>query len=81
MALGLGVPLATAAGNAQLPWLEAIEKRLAVTAKALGQVMPIKMAGLAKQIGSQITNLRMVEIRASRRYRLFSALRTSACKL
>lgn len=81
MALGLGIPLATAAGNAQLPWLEAIEKRLAVTAKALGQIVPIKIAGLAEHIGLRITTLRSIEIRASRRYRLFSALRTSACEL
>lgn len=68
--LVIGVPLATAAGNAQTPWLEAIEERLAVTAKVLGSMKAIKMSGLAETVSEKIAALRQGEIRASLRYRI-----------
>ncbi|GJN77161.1 hypothetical protein PLIIFM63780_000650 [Purpureocillium lilacinum] len=67
-----GIPLAKAAGDAQIPWLEAIEVRLAATAKALGATKAIKMTGLADIVSSQIRGLRLSEIRASRRYRVLN---------
>ncbi|KAM5429329.1 hypothetical protein McanCB56680_000032 [Microsporum canis] len=70
----LGVPLAKAAADAQIPWLEAIEVRLAATAKSLGSMKAIKMTGLAEIVSSHITNLRLDEIRASLRHRVFSIL-------
>lgn len=66
----IGIPLATAAGDAQTPWLEAIEDRLTVTAKALGSMKAIKMTGLAETVASKIADLRQGEIRASLRYRI-----------
>ncbi|POR38791.1 Canalicular multispecific organic anion transporter 2 [Tolypocladium paradoxum] len=70
--LVLGLPLAKAAGNAQTPWLEAIEDRLEATAKALGSMKAIKMTGLADIVSSKIANLRLSEIRASRRHRILN---------
>ncbi|KAJ6446709.1 Canalicular multispecific organic anion transporter 2 [Purpureocillium lavendulum] len=67
-----GIPLAKAAGDAQIPWLEAIEVRLAATAKALGATKAIKMTGLADIVSSRIAGLRLSEIRASRRYRILN---------
>ncbi|KAK8064708.1 hypothetical protein PG994_007346 [Apiospora phragmitis] len=76
--LSIGIPLASAAGNAQVPWLEAIEKRLAVTSKMLGGIKAIRMAGLTEKLHEIVTSLRRVEIRASRRFRLFSVCETGA---
>ncbi|RDA85904.1 hypothetical protein CP532_2703 [Ophiocordyceps camponoti-leonardi (nom. inval.)] len=67
-----GIPLARAAGNAQTPWLEAIEERLAATSKALNAMKPIKMTGLADIVSSQLANFRMMEIRASLRHRILN---------
>ncbi|GKZ96685.1 hypothetical protein AnigIFM59636_011200 [Aspergillus niger] len=67
-----GLPLAGAAGNAQTPWLEAIESRLAATAKALGSVKAIKMTGLADVVSATIRQLRLDEIRASLRWRVLN---------
>ncbi|OAA35078.1 ABC multidrug transporter [Metarhizium rileyi] len=68
------VPLARAAGNAQIPWLEAIETRLTATAKALASMKAIKMTGLADIVSSRIASLRMDEIRASKRHRVLNIL-------
>ncbi|KAK5989321.1 ABC multidrug transporter B [Cladobotryum mycophilum] len=68
----VGIPLARASGNAQVPWLEAIEDRLASTAKALGAMKAIRMTGLADIVSSQIADLRAAEIRASRRHRILN---------
>ena len=76
----IGLPLAKAAGNAQTPWLEAIEDRLAATAKALGATKSIKLTGLADIVSSRVTNLRLAEIRASRRHRVLSILVSITCK-
>ncbi|KID73703.1 ABC transporter, partial [Metarhizium brunneum ARSEF 3297] len=76
--LSIGIPIASAAGNAQVPWLEAIEKRLAVTSKMLGTMKAIRMAGLTKTIHAIVSNLRIKEIRSSRAFRLLSVLQTGA---
>ncbi|KAF4592615.1 ABC transporter [Ophiocordyceps camponoti-floridani] len=68
----IGIPIAKAAGNAQTPWLEAIEERLAATSKALNAMKPIKMTGLADIVSSQIANYRILEIRASLRHRVLN---------
>ncbi|KIE00725.1 ABC transporter, partial [Metarhizium majus ARSEF 297] len=76
--LSIGIPIASAAGNAQVPWLEAIEKRLAVTSKMLGTMKAIRMAGLTRTIHAIVSNLRIKEIRSSRAFRLLSVLQTGA---
>lgn len=76
----IGLPLAKAAGKAQTPWLEAIEDRLAATAKALGAMKAIKMTGLADIVSSRVTNLRLAEIRASRRHRVLNIFVFITCK-
>lgn len=76
----VGLPIAGAAGNAQTPWLEAIEDRLAVTAKALGAMKPIKMTGLADIVSSTIRQLRLNEVRASLRWRVLNIFVTVSCK-
>ncbi|OBT74156.1 hypothetical protein VF21_06257 [Pseudogymnoascus sp. 05NY08] len=73
----VGLPLAKAAGNAQIPWLEAIEDRLAATAKVLGAMKAIKSTGLTDIVSSQVGDLRLAEIHASLRHRvltIFSAV-------
>ncbi|PHH89568.1 hypothetical protein CDD83_5759 [Cordyceps sp. RAO-2017] len=67
-----GIPLARAAGNAQTPWLEAIEERLAATSKALNAMKPIKMTGLADIVSDKIAYYRMAEIRASLKHRVLN---------
>jgi hypothetical protein len=76
----IGLPLAKAAGNAQTPWLKAIEDRLTATAKALTAMKAIKMTGLAGFVSSQIANLRFSEIRTSRRHRVLNIFVFIVCK-
>ncbi|QLI72089.1 ABC multidrug transporter B [Metarhizium brunneum] len=70
----VGIPIAAAAGNANVPWLEAIERRLAVTTKMLGSMKAIKMTGLTNVMSNVISSLRSLEIGASRRHRIFTVL-------
>lgn len=70
--LALGLPVAKAAADAQVPWLEAIEDRLSSTAKALGAIRGIKMTGLSESVSDKILDLRQIEIRASLRHRLLN---------
>ncbi|KHN96132.1 ABC transporter [Metarhizium album ARSEF 1941] len=74
LCLVAAMPLARAAANAQIPWLEAIETRLTGTAKALGNMKAIKMTGLTDIICSRIAGLRNDEIRASLRHRVLNIL-------
>ncbi|EJP64343.1 ABC transporter [Beauveria bassiana ARSEF 2860] len=64
--------VATVAGNAQVPWLEAIETRLEATSGALGALKGIRMTGVSGAISNVITRLRQDEIRSSLRYRLWN---------
>ncbi|EGX94981.1 ABC transporter, transmembrane region, type 1 [Cordyceps militaris CM01] len=64
--------VATIAGNAQVPWLEAIETRLEATSGALGALKGMRMTGLSGVISAMITRLRHDEIRSSLRYRLWN---------
>lgn len=76
----IGLPLAKAAGNAQTPWLEAIENRLAATAKVLGAMKAIKSTGLTDIVSSRVENLRLAEIHASLRHRVLIIFSAVICK-
>ncbi|CAI6082463.1 unnamed protein product, partial [Clonostachys chloroleuca] len=79
--LFLGMPIAKAAGNAQVPWLESIEERLAVTTKMLGSMKAIKMTGLTEMMSSIVTNLRNSEIDISRKFRALAVMESGASYL
>ncbi|KAM3435751.1 hypothetical protein NHJ13734_005395 [Beauveria thailandica] len=64
--------VATIAGDAQVPWLEAIETRLDATSGALDALKDIRMTGVSGAIFNVITRLRQREIRSSLRYRLWN---------
>ncbi|OAA75466.1 ABC transporter, transmembrane region, type 1 [Akanthomyces lecanii RCEF 1005] len=64
--------VATVAGDAQVPWLEAIETRMEATSGALGALKGIRMTGVSGAISAMITRLRQEEIRSSLRYRLWN---------
>lgn len=68
----LGLPVAKAAADAQVPWLEAIEDRLSSTVKAIGSIRGIKMTGHGNSVSGKILDLRQAEIRASLRHRLLN---------
>lgn len=76
----IGLPLAKAAGNAQIQWLEAIEDRLAATAKVLGAMKAIKLTGLTDIVSSRVGNLRLAEIHASLRHRVLVIFSAVVCK-
>lgn len=73
-------PIATAAGKAQVPWLDAIETRLAATAQALGNFKLVRMTGLTESVSSNLRSLRSAEISAARRYRIFNIFLSIGCK-
>jgi ATP-binding cassette subfamily C (CFTR/MRP) protein 1 len=70
----LGIPLGVACGDAQGVWLEAVEERVAVTAKVLGVMKNVKMTGLTETISASLRNLRSSEIKASFLFRLYETL-------
>ncbi|KAH8659923.1 ABC transporter [Xylariales sp. PMI_506] len=74
LCLMVGIPLAAAAANAQVPWLEAIQERLTATSKTLGSLKPVKLSGLSKIASSGIASLRQAEIHASRRHRIMDTV-------
>ena len=74
------MPIATAAGNAQVPWLKAIEERMAVTSKVLGAMKAIKMTGLVEALSSTVANLRALEVFASGRHRILMVFVNATCE-
>jgi hypothetical protein len=73
------MPISAAAGKAQKPWLQATEKRLAVTSKMLGIMKLLKMSGLGQVLELIVANLRTKEIRSSNRYRILTVLVDTTC--
>ncbi|KAF4972333.1 hypothetical protein FZEAL_9615 [Fusarium zealandicum] len=53
----------------QAMWLEAIEKRIAVTSQMLGSMKGVKMCGLTDVLGTRVQAMRMEEIRISGKFR------------
>lgn len=50
-------------------WLEAIEKRIAVTSQMLGAMKSVKMCGLTDVLKTRIQEMRSEELHISRRFR------------
>ena len=75
-----GLPLAVAAGNAHLQWLDAIGERVSVTSKVLGAMKGIRMTGIASPVASVVETLRTEEIRSSRLARFYDVLVMVMCK-
>ena len=55
--------------SSQTVWLEAIEKRIEATAAMLGSMKGVKMCGLTKVLLRNIQDLRVEELRISKRFR------------
>lgn len=53
----------------QAQWLEAIERRIAVTSQMLGSMKGVKMCGLTDVLGTHIHAMRMEELRISGKFR------------
>ncbi|KAJ3549386.1 hypothetical protein NM208_g529 [Fusarium decemcellulare] len=53
----------------QAMWLEAIEKRIAVTSQMLGAMKGVKMCGLTDVLGTRIQAMRTEELRISGKFR------------
>jgi ATP-binding cassette subfamily C (CFTR/MRP) protein 1 len=62
--------VAIAAGQRQKGWLEAIGKRVGITAEMLGTMKGVKMSGLVDRLSEVIKILREEEIQASQKYRI-----------
>lgn len=50
-------------------WLEAIEKRIAVTSQMLGAMKGVKMCGLTDALGTRIQAMREEELHISGKFR------------
>ena len=53
----------------QAQWLEAIERRIAVTSQMLGSMKGVIMCGLTDVLGTHIQAMRMEELRISGKFR------------
>jgi ABC-type multidrug transport system fused ATPase/permease subunit len=65
----LSVLISALAGPRQKVWLEAIEKRVDVTAKVLGSVNGVRTAGLTDKLYTLVQTMRTDEIAMSERFR------------
>lgn len=65
----LAMLVGKASGRRQQAWIEAVQKRIAVTAKALPYMKTIKMIGLVGSITSTLEKYRLDEVAASKRWR------------
>lgn len=72
--------LASIAGSAQGPWLEAISKRLAVTSNYVTSLKGIRLSGLVEKARADLRELREVEIKASLVHRLYSIFVLTVCE-
>lgn len=66
--LGSG-PIAARFGPAQRVWVERVERRIAVTASMLSDMNAVKMLGFSGVLESIISQLRVVELKASETFR------------
>ncbi|RLM01585.1 hypothetical protein CFD26_108938 [Aspergillus turcosus] len=62
--------LAPLIGTGQMQWNEAVQTRIDVTARTLGQMKEIKLLGLTDKLTSLIQKLRTAEIQISTDYRI-----------
>jgi hypothetical protein len=53
----------------QAMWLEAIERRIAATASMLGSIRGVKMCGLTALLFKNLQDLRVDELRISKKFR------------
>ncbi|KGO51212.1 ABC transporter, integral membrane type 1 [Penicillium expansum] len=63
------VLISSLAGPRQKVWLEAIEKRVDMTAQVLGSMKGVRMAGLTDKIYNTVQSMRTHEVRMSIRFR------------
>jgi hypothetical protein len=63
------VLLAPYAVRTQTAWIEAIQRRMAVTVELISGIKGVKMSGLIDRLHILLTALRLEEISASKRYR------------
>lgn len=61
--------IAMMAGERQNLWIEAIQKRVAITAEMLGSMKGVKISGLTDLLFNKIQALREHEILASQKFR------------
>jgi ABC-type multidrug transport system fused ATPase/permease subunit len=66
--VGLGV-LVNFTGDAQRAWMDRVQTRVSLTAKAITGVKNLKMAGLSNAIGTSIQKVRIEELSAGSRFR------------
>ncbi|RDW58714.1 hypothetical protein BP6252_13190 [Coleophoma cylindrospora] len=62
--------IAGSAAHRQKSWIEAIQTRVGATATMLGAMKSAKMSGLIDRLSTNIQNLRVAEIHASRKFRV-----------
>lgn len=62
--------LAPLVGKGQMQWNEAVQTRIDVTARTLGQMKELKLLGLTDKLTTLIQKLRAAEIQISTKYRI-----------
>ncbi|CAH0058330.1 unnamed protein product [Clonostachys solani] len=55
--------------TSQKSWLEATQRRVAITSMVLSNIKPIKMMGLTDNVGKLLQNLRVSEIKVASKFR------------
>lgn len=84
MPLGISLGSATAAyfvgsasANAQKNWVDAVQKRVGVTASMLGSMKAVKMMGLSARFSDRIQKLKMFELKQSNKFRYITTTRNA----
>ncbi|KAE9364281.1 P-loop containing nucleoside triphosphate hydrolase protein [Stipitochalara longipes BDJ] len=69
--------IGNAAANAQKNWVDAVQKRVGVTASMLGSMKAVKMIGLSALFSNRIQKLRVFELRQSGKFRYITTTRNT----
>ncbi len=77
--IAAGVVSAFVAAN-QKAWIEATQRRVAVTAATLGIMKGLKLSGLGDLAFSTINNLRILELQVSKKFRRLLIWTMALCK-
>ncbi|KAK7222510.1 hypothetical protein V2G26_010513 [Clonostachys chloroleuca] len=65
----ISIALRKISTTSQKSWLEATQRRVAITSMVLSNIKPIKMMGLADNVGRILQNLRVNEIKIAGKFR------------
>jgi len=66
-----------ASANAQKRWVDAVQKRVGITASMLGSMKAVKMMGWSALFAERVKDLKSIELKQSNRFRYITTIRNT----